>query len=196
MSDTVVGITARGKDEASAMLKGVAQNMQGLDKAAGIASGGLSSMFGSVARLAGSAGLVALAVTVGKTIFALGEMGMESAQLEAKSRALAGGAEQLETNMRAMGDAVGLAMTKDQQMEASTSLLASKIAKTASEAAELSKVAIWLGDSHQSANERVDGLMRALQTGRTMSLIPYRLDMALLETRVKALKDADAQLTD
>lgn len=144
---------------------------------------------GGLAQFAGPAGIGLALAGVGKLTLGLNAMREESAQVEARFVGFTGGTGQATEALAAMDAELGNALTRDEKMAAATQLLGLDIAKTAQEAASLTKQAMILGLSTET-------LTQALETGRVNGLVQYGISVTDVASRVKELQRADADLTD
>lgn len=158
-------------------------------------TGKLAKLGNLAATAAGALGLGALVVTAGKALITLGQMGEESAQMEQRFVALVGGERQATDQMNAFNEAVGNWLTRDEKMAASTRIMTLGLADSATEAANLAKVAITLGDNTQSASDRIDKFTQMLTTGTTKGLTDFGISVIDVRERIKELTAADESLT-
>ena len=122
-------------------------------------------------------------------------MGEESAQLEAKFTALAGGASNARDRFNEMDAAVGNWLTRDAKMEASTRIMSLGLADSAAAAGELARTAIMLGDSTQTAEQRIQTFTQMLATGQTRGLAQFGISVIDVRARVDELTAADESLS-
>ena len=168
--------------------KGAAQSFKDLDGVAQGLAGNLGSLSGVMGML-GVAGVGALAAGAGRALLSLEKMREESAQLEARFAAFSGGAAQASAAMQAYDTTLGNALTTDQKMQAASTLLGLGLAKTATEAAELTRQALTLGMG-------IDTLAQALETGRASGLVQYGISMQQAKDRAQELQAATKGLSD
>jgi hypothetical protein len=150
---------------------------------------------GGLGMIGSAAGLGAVAIGVGKLTLDLTKLGEESAQLEARFNAFAGGAAQGAANLQLMSTAVAGVITRDDQMIALNKLMASGLTDTAQEAAKVAEAAVWLGSATAQPLDRIEALTNALLSGRTKGLVPYGIDMDKLKGRMAELQAANGSLT-
>ena len=129
------------------------------------------------------------------TFIELGKMGEESAQLEAKFTAIAGGAGNARDRFNEMDAAVGNWLTRDAKMEASTRIMSLGLADSAEAAGELARTAIMLGDSTQTAESRIQTFTQMLATGQTRGLADFGISVLAVRARVEELTAADETLS-
>ena len=139
--------------------------------------------------------LTNLAKSAVSTFIELGQMGEESAQLEAKFTALAGGASNARDRFNEMDAAVGNWLTRDAKMEASTRIMSLGLADSAEAAGELARTAIMLGDSTQTAEQRIETFTQMLATGQTRGLAAFGISVISVRERVDELTAADESLS-
>jgi hypothetical protein len=181
---STVDIVLRGKNEASQAIQQVKGNLGGLQGAAGGAGGALATLGKALPWLA----LAKFAEEAVSAVIALGQIGEESAQIEARFVGFTGGVQQADAAFRAMDDTLGNALTGNEKMQAATLLLGLGIAKTAQEAADLTKQALLMGISIQT-------LTQALETGRANGLVQYGFSLRDVAARAEVLMRANENLT-
>lgn len=203
MAEQDVGIRFVGRDDASRVANNVKSSLDGITQSSVKANSAIGSAFGTLrGQLTGltsalsAAGIVGAAVGLGKLAVNLANVGEESAQLEARFNAFSGGAANGAANIRLMNDAIGVALTRDNQMIAMNALMASGLTETAAQAANVAQAAVWLGDATLAPIQRIDALTNALISGRTRGLVPYGVDIDKLKARVSELQAANSGLSD
>lgn len=187
--DTLTRKTAASMDRST---KQAAAGFAQVDKAVGNMAGGL----GGMAMMMGVSGLVALATGAVAGSIALVKMGEESAQIEARFIGLGGGALKAKEALKAMDEAIGGAMTRDEKMGAIAQITSLELSKSAEETANLVKWSLTLGDATVSQAQRIDSLTQVLVTGRTQGLRAYGISAAEVEQRAKELMETTAGLSD
>ena len=188
---TPVDILLRGHNQASPAIQGVKNDLTGLDRAAGGLAGGL----GTLSKAFGALGVGMLAMQIGRGVVALGQMGEESAQMEARFTALVGGAAEATRQFQAMDAATGQWLTRDEKMESATRIMSLGLASSAGEAANLARMAVMLGDTTQSATQRIDSFTQMLATGQTRGLTNFGISVITVRNRIEELRKANAGLS-
>ena len=156
---------------------------------------GAASALGGIVPVIDVMDIANFALDVGKAFVALGRMGEESAQLEAKFVALAGGASNARDRFNEMDAAVGNWLTRDAKMEVSTRIMSLGLADSAEAAGELARTAIMLGDSTQTAEQRIETFTQMLATGQTRGLAAFGISVISVRERVDELTAADKSLS-
>lgn len=191
MADNLIGITIKGYDQASSAIADVDKKVSGLGNTASVAKGTLAGILTAdvISRVAD------FGVKVAGAVVELGKMGEESVQEDAHFQAIAGGAANAAERLREMGAAVGDYLTVDQQMAASTRIMSLGLADSATAAGELARTAITLGDSTQTAEQRLQSFTQILATGRTTGLAQFGISVIAVRQRVEELTAADESLS-
>ena len=187
----VVDIVLKGVDQASGAIANVNRELDGM----GGKPATLNTAFSGLGKVIAGLGLAGLAAGAAKAVIALGQMGEESAQLDAKFQAVSGSANTARARFSEMDEAVGNWLTRDAKMEASIRIMSLGLADSAEGAGELARTAILLGDSTQTAEERIDSFTQMLATGQTRGLASFGISVIDVKNRVAELTDADENLT-
>jgi hypothetical protein len=172
-------------------LNGVSTGLNGVSNQAR----GTASALGGIVPVIDVMDFVGFAGDVGQAFIALGQMGEESAQLEAKFTSLAGSTSEARNRFTAMDEAVGNWLTRDAKMETSMRIMSLGLADSAAGAGELARTAITLGDSTQSAEQRIQSFTQMLATGQTRGLATFGISIIAVKDRVKELQAADESLS-
>jgi len=187
---------ARGANTSTAAIatgsKSAASALAGVNDAAGLATGGIEGLGAAI----GVGALLTLGLQAGRAVIDLTNIGQQSAQIEKRFVAFAGGADKAKAALAAVSASVGDAMDRDEQMLTVARIMGLEIVNTAQDAGELAQMAIWLGDSTESTQQRIQGLTQALVTGRTMGLAQYGIAIGPVKERVKELQEANIGLSD
>lgn len=160
-------ISASAKTAETAMSKAGQQSGGGL--------GGLGSVLGKVAgsaglgglgSLLGGAGIAAAVVGVGKLALGMADQATQAQRGDQRLIASTGSAQNANAAVRAMTATTGGALGNMTAAAAATRLFSMGLATNASEAANMAKAALMLGDSSQSAKQKIDdwSLMMANQS--------------------------------
>lgn len=186
-----IDIYLKGHDQASGAITDVDRKLGGLGNTATIAKGTLAGMLSAnVIAQIGNLGLKAIEGAI-----ALGQMGEASAQLDSKFQAVSGSASTARERFSEMDAAVGNWLTRDAKMETSIRIMSLGLADSATAAGELARTAILLGDSTQTAEQRIDSFTQMLATGQTRGLASFGISVIAVKDRVAELTAADETLT-
>lgn len=196
MATNDVKIRLVGENQASPAINKVKQDLGGLDKAAGTATGGLSGL----AKVAGAAGLLALGAQAASATVELAKLGSASIAMKASFEQMAGGAENAASILDALTTASrGTISQYDLMLTANRSMLLG-VADSAEEFSQLMQIATVRGramglSTTQAFNDIVTGL------GRESKLILDNLGIIIdlekaHEDYATSIGKTAAQLTD
>lgn len=191
-----INIKVNAQNNASPVLKKVQQDIGGLDKAAGVASGGL----GALGKGAGLAGLVALGVQAGQAAVELAQLGAQSLALKSSFEQVQGGAANATAILESLRSASrGMISDYDLMLAANKAALLG-VADTAEEMSGLLQIASVRGramgvSATQAFNDIVTGLGRMSPLILDNLGITVDLDRATQEYAA-SLGKTSAALTD
>lgn len=184
------------ENQASAAINKVKQDISGLDKAAGTASGGI----GALGKVLGAAGLVAFGVQAANAAVELANLGNQSIAMRASFEQMAGGADNAKNILEALTEASRGTVTQYDLMLASNRAMLLGVADSAEEFSQLMQIAAARGramglSTTQAFNDIVTGL------GRMSPLILDNLGIVVDQEKAQAayatsLGKTAAELTD
>jgi len=161
MANTKLGITIDAQNNASGTIQKVKQDIQGLDRSATTASGGL----GAMGKALGVAGLVAFGAQVGRVTIELAQLGAQSLALKGSFEQVAGGADNARNLLEGLRSAsAGMISDTDLMLAANRAMLLG-VANSADEMSQLLQIAAVRGRAMglsvtQAFNDIVTGLGR------------------------------------
>jgi hypothetical protein len=189
---SVVDIYLKAHNEASAVIKSVDADL------AKMGGGALNTS--TLLKTLGSAAVVGAVAKVGQmaldAVLGLDAMREKSEQISARFEAQAGSTRNAAEALGAMNAIVGNALTNDEKMAESGQLMALGLAKSSTEAANLTNIAVGLGNKTQDAAGRVEGLTQIMVSGRLRGLTQYGISMTEVSTRAAQMQTETVGLTD
>lgn len=191
MASSNVDIVIRGKNQASAAIQSVKNDLSGLDATVGKIGSGLSGAL----SLVGVAGIATAAMQIGKMTVELGNLGQEVQQQRDYFNVWSGGVANATNNLMAMRAAIGNVMTDSEAMASANKLLSMGLANNSTELANLSKMAVMLGGSTRSASESIEEFSLLLANQSIQRLDTFGISGAKVRQRIEELQAADASLT-
>ncbi len=202
-----LGDIQAGFDKSRGMLQGMTGQLTEADAAAAnlanqfdsagqVGEGVFRGLGVNVMQFAGPLGIGMAITGVGKLAFSLSNMREQDERMTAIARARAGGAAELAAGYAEMDKALGGALVKDEKLMQFGNIMSLGLAKNATEAAELAKQAVYLGDGAQSASQRIEQLTQVLVTGRTQGLRDFGISVQDVNKRVEELKASQSGLSD
>ncbi len=191
MSEVALDAVVRVKNQAGPGAKSAADDLRKLGDE-GKKSGGSLADFASSAKAA----FAALAVTeIVQAAVELGKLGAQAQAGEQKLAALAGGADQAASYLRAIGEASGYTVDNVTATAAASKLLSMGLVENQQEAARMIEMAVRLGDSQQDVSGRISDFAALLANQSIPRLDNYGISSGRVRARIEELQAAHQGLS-